>query len=333
MQPPYLLFLGAEPLLENTKTGAGLCDWRPELCLGQHRLSDTAVNLGLPDLTLQEAIKQGAKTLVIGVSPAGGSLDESWLPTILSALELGMDVAAGLHQRLNDHTEISRHAREFNRRLFDVRQPAQTFAVGTGKKRTGKRLLTVGSDCAVGKKYTALAIEKDMRRRGLAADFRATGQTGVLIAGGGFAIDAVVSDFLSGAVESLSPDNAEQHWDIIEGQGSLYHPSYAAVTVGLVHGSQADALVLCHDASRTSVEDVEGYPIVELGECMQGYLAIARLTNPNVRFVGISVNTSRLDAPQAEAYLAELETRYGLPCCDPVRGDVSAIVDNLLAQQ
>jgi len=329
MKAPYLLFLGTETILGNAKTAAGLAYWRPELCLGQIKSAGGTVNLGLKDLSLEEAVEVGVKTLIIGIAPFGGGIDERWVPTIIQALSLGLDVAAGLHQRLNEHSVISQAAKKFNRDLNDVRQPKKIFTVGTGAKRAGKRLLTVGTDCAVGKKYTALAIEREMRSRGINADFRATGQTGIFIAGGGFSIDAVVSDFLSGAVETLSPNNTVDHWDIIEGQGSLYHPSYAAVTVGLIHGSQADKLVLCHDASREYIDDVDGYPIPELQECMNGYIAIAKLTNNKASFAGISVNTSHFSEVDAQQYLQKLAQQYSLPCCDPVRGGVAEIVDNL----
>jgi len=329
MKSPYLLFLGSEAVIENAKTAAGLTYWRPELCIGQFRMKADTVNLGLKELDIEQAAAAGAKTLIIGIAPVGGGIDENWVATIIRALELGLDIAAGLHQRLNDHPDISRIAKEQGRVLYDVRQPKDTFDVGTGAKRSGMRLLTVGSDCAVGKKYTALAIEREMKSQGLNASYRATGQTGIFIAGGGFSIDAVVSDFLSGAVETLSPNNKNDHWDIIEGQGSLFHPSYAAVTVGLIHGSQPDKLVLCHDASRELIDDVDGYPIVEFKQCMEQYLMIAKLTNRNASFIGISVNTSKLSNKAAENYLKDLEHKYGLPCCDPIRGSISSIVDNL----
>ena len=162
---------------------------------------------------------------------------------------------------------------------------------GTGKKRSGKRVLTVGTDCAVGKKYTALAIEKEMRSRGVDADFRATGQTGIFISGRGIAVDSVVSDFVSGAAEWLSPAAAPQHWDVIEGQGSLFHPAYAGVTLGLIHGSQPDVMVLCHDLARTGIADYDGYAIPSYEACFEAYLAAARLTNPAARFAGVSLNT------------------------------------------
>ncbi len=185
-------------------------------------------------------------------------------------------------------------------------------------------MLTVGTDCAVGKKYTALAIEKEMRARGVDADFRATGQTGIFISGRGIAVDSVVSDFVSGAAEWLSPPAAPQHWDVIEGQGSLFHPAYAGVTLGLMHGSQPDALVLCHDVARTGIADYEGYPIPTYEACFQAYLAAARLTNRAARFAGVSLNTASLDDAAAARAVAEVAARVSLPCCDPIRHGVAA---------
>jgi len=329
MKKPFLLFLGAETVVENAKTAAGIAYWRPEDCKGQLSLAGGTVDLGLSNLDLDQAVKQGVQTLVIGIAPFGGRIDNDWVPVILSALEKGLDIAAGLHDKLNDHSIISATAKEFGRHLYDIRQPKQTFSVGNGVKRLGMRLLTVGTDCAVGKKYTSLAIEKEMRSRGVSADYRATGQTGMFIAGHGIAIDAVISDFVSGAAESLSPDNDADHWDVIEGQGSLFHPAYAGVTVGLIHGSQADKLILCHNAKLQHMDDLPGYPIVDIAECMEGYLRIARLTNKNVEFSGFCINTSSLSSAEAMQYMQAIEDKYNLPCCDPIRTGVASIVDHL----
>jgi len=170
-----------------------------------------------------------------------------------------------------------------------------------------------------------------MRARGIDADFRATGQTGIFISGRGIAVDSVVSDFVSGAAEWLSPDAAPQHWDVIEGQGSLFHPAYAGVTLGLIHGSQPDAMVLCHDLSRTGIADYPGYAIPTYAACFEAYLAAARLTNPAARFAGISLNTSQVDDTAASRAIADVEKDTGLPCRDPIRHGAAAIVDRALA--
>jgi uncharacterized NAD-dependent epimerase/dehydratase family protein len=189
--------------------------------------------------------------------------------------------------------------------------------------------LTVGTDCALGKKYSALALTRAMRACGLDADFRATGQTGIMIAGEGIAIDAVVADFISGAAEALSPDAAPDHWDVIEGQGSLLHPGYAAVTLGLLHGSQPDSLVLCHEPGRATINLYPDYPIPALDLVIQTYLAVARLTNPAVRFVGVSLNTAKLDDRSAAEAAASVERDLGLPCFDPLRFGVEAVAARL----
>jgi uncharacterized NAD-dependent epimerase/dehydratase family protein len=267
--------------------------------------------------------------LVIGISPPGGQLPESWHPTLLEALEAGLDLAAGLHQRLAEIPAIAQCAAKLGRQIHDVRHSGTKFNVGTGVRRSGRRLLTVGTDCALGKKYTALAIAKAMQASGLKADFRATGQTGVLISGGGVAIDAVVADFVSGAAEALSPANAADHWDIVEGQGSLFHPAYAAVTLGLLHGSQPDALVLCHDPSRKALNGFPHVPIVPPEQALAPYLSAARLTNPGVRFVGVSLNTSDLTQAEAESVLAKTSDSLDMPCVDPIRTGVEPIVKAL----
>lgn len=329
MQSPYLIFLGNADNLGDAKTGAGIAYWRRNICVGQNRMADCTVDLGLDDMSIDDAVIAGAKTLVVGVAPDGGMLCRTWVPSILEALDKGLDVAAGLHERLRDIPEIDRMAKARARSLYDVRQPNRHFPVGTGQKRSGMRLLTVGTDCAVGKMYASLSLESEMRRRGMKADFRATGQTGVLIAGQGVSVDAVVADFVSGASESLSPSNDVDHWDVIEGQGSLFHPSYAAVTLGLIHGSQPDVLVLCHEAGRSHILNLEGYPIPDLRTCIDHYTTVARLTNAAATVIGVCINTASLDGEQASSYLQETETALGLPCCDPVRDGVSRIV-NLL---
>jgi uncharacterized NAD-dependent epimerase/dehydratase family protein len=191
-------------------------------------------------------------------------------------------------------------------------------SVADGKKQSGKRLLTVGTDCSVGKMFTALALEGELRRRGVKADFRATGQTGILIAGGGVSIDAVVADFIAGATEWLSPANEPDHWDLVEGQGSLFHASYAGVSLGLLHGSAADALVMCHE-SRPASTCAACRPIrCRAWRCIRVNEEMGRLTNPNCKVIGTAVNTSALDAAAAERYLKEQSDRFGMPAVDPV---------------
>ena len=179
--------------------------------------------------------------------------------------------------------------------------------------------------------YTTLALERSMRKRGITADFRATGQTGIFVAGGGIPIDSVIADFISGAAEWISPARDDGGWDLIEGQGSLFHPSYAGVSLGLLHGSQPDALVLCHEAGRKHMRGLPDYPMPDLKLCLETNLTAARLTNPNVKAVGVALNTSNLGASEALSICREISGQLGLPCLDPVTMGVEAIVDNLLA--
>lgn len=326
---PYLLFLGDAPDALAAKVALGIKQWRPQLCVGQLSLPGCQADCGLPELSLAEAWAAGARTLVIGVANRGGIIAPGWIALLKEALELGMDLAAGLHNRLSDVPELKETADRLGRALFDVRHPTRTFAVANGRKRTGKRLLPVGTDCSCGKMYTALALEQAMQERGIKATFRATGQTGILISGAGVSVDCVISDFIAGAVEWLSPDNDADHWDLIEGQGSLFHPSFAGVTTGLIHGAQPDALVLCHEPTRRHMRGLPEYAIPDLEACMAANLLTARLTNPAARFVGISVNTAKLAEAEALALLAEIEAKFGLPTVDPVRHGVGRIIDAL----
>lgn len=326
---PYLLFVGDEPSASHAKTARGLAHWRPELCLAQCRVDGRGADLGLRDLSPSDAAGEGARTMVIGVANVGGFIPESWTESIVGALAAGLNVASGLHTRLTDLEAVRDAAARHGCTLYDVRHPRQTFPPGTGEPRPGMRLLTVGTDCSVGKMYTALALERSMKERGMKADFRATGQTGILIAGEGVSVDAVVSDFVSGAAEWLSPANDEDHWDVIEGQGSLFHPAYAGVTLGLVHGSQPDALVVCHQAKRRHLHGFPGFETPSIRECMERHVEAARLTNPEVVCAGISIDTSSMDEEAATEYLDELEDMLGVPCVDPLKTGVAAVVDRL----
>jgi uncharacterized NAD-dependent epimerase/dehydratase family protein len=326
ISPPYLMFLGDVPDQLAAKTAHGIVDWRREWCLGQLRLPGCGADLGLPELSIEDAARQGAKTLIVGVANAGGFLPEHWTAVIVEAIEAGLDVASGLHVRLGSKPEIAQAAGKRGRRLFDVRHSDQSFGTGKGRKRTGLRLLTVGTDCSVGKKYTVLALEREMRARGFDAEFRATGQTGVFISGRGVAIDAVVADFISGAVEWLSPDAAPDHWDLIEGQGSLFHPSFAGVSLGLLHGAQPDVFVVCHEPTRTTMRGVQ-HPLPSIAEVVDLTMRCGRLTNPAIRPIGIAVNTHALGEDEARAYLDGLRREHDLPATDPVRFGVATLVD------
>ncbi len=325
---PYLMFLGDVQDQLGAKTAQGIVDWRPEWCLGQIRLEGCKADLGIPDMTVAEAAGRGARTLLVGVANAGGVLPEHWTSVIVEAIEAGMDVASGLHTRLESIPAIRGAAERNGRQLFNVRHSDQRFATGKGTRRPGRRLLTVGTDCSVGKKYTALALEKEMRARGMDADFRATGQTGVFISGRGVAIDAVVADFISGAVEWIAPAADPAHWDLIEGQGSLYHPSFAGVSLGLLHGAQPDAFVVCHEPTRSTMRGVQ-HPLPSIQEVIDLTVRCGQLTNPGIRPVGIAINTKAYGEDEARACLEAAAKAHGLPATDPIRFGVSEIIDRL----
>ena len=328
IQRPYLMFLGDVPDALAAKTALGVVDWRREWCIGQVRLAGCQADTGLADTEIAAAAKAGARTMIIGAVNSGGVLPPHWVASIVEALDAGLDVASGLHTRLGSVPEIAAAAARNGRSLFDVRHSTEKFPTGTGAKRPGKRLLTVGTDCSVGKKYTALALEKAMRERGFDADFKATGQTGVFISGRGVSIDAVVADFISGAVEWLSPAADDTHWDLVEGQGSLFHPAFAGVSLGLLHGSQPDAFVVCHEPTRRFMRGVKT-PIPDIQDVIDQTIRCGQLTNPDIRCVGLSVNTSALGEEDAIKALDRLTQTFEFPATDPIRYGVEAIVDRI----
>lgn len=329
LERPYLLFVGDARDALAAKSAVGVLQWRPEWCLGQVRFDGCGAVLDLPTMSVEDGAAAGAKTLIIGVANAGGVIPEHWRESFARALRAGLDLANGLHDRLGDSPLLRDLAREHGRRLIDVRHPSRTFGVGTGAPRAGRRLLTVGTDCSVGKMYTTLALEREMRARGLAAEFRATGQTGIFIAGAGVAVDAVVADFISGAAEWLTPDAAADHWDLIEGQGSLFHPSFAGVSLGLLHGAQAEVLVMCHEPTRRHMRGLPGRALPDMRTCIEANETAARLTSPRARCIGIAVNTSALPGSEAGPYLDRLAGELGLPCVDPLVTGVAPLVDQI----
>lgn len=329
LKAPYLILIGDLTDPTNGKTGFGIVHWRPDLVAGQLRFEGCKVDMGVPDMTIAEAVNAGVKSLVIGVAPIGGVIPDGWWGSIVAAASAGLDIVCGLHFKLSDFPAVAAAAKASGARLIDVRTPPKKLPVGTGIKRTGKRVLTVGTDCAIGKKYTALALDKAMREAGMQSTFRATGQTGIMLAGEGIPIDAVVADFVSGAAELISPDNDANHWDVIEGQGSIFHPGYSGVSLSLLHGSQPDAFVLCHDATRTAVSGWEHYPLPSIREAIDLHVLLGRRTNPGVRCVGISVNTSMLTTDRRLDYLGRLRLETGLPCVDPIADGCGVIVEHI----
>jgi len=330
---PYLLFLGDVKHAAYAKTALGLRDWAGDRCVGEFALPGCAVSTGLSAMTPEQARQAGARALVIGVANEGGIIPLNWIPALVEAVEEGLDIISGMHIRLGNVTALREAADRHGRQLIDIRVPPPGIPIGNGRKRTGKRLLTVGTDCALGKKYTALSLARAFQTRGVDADFRATGQTGIMIAGGGIPMDAVVSDFLSGAAEMLSPNAADDHWDVIEGQGSLFHPGFAGVTLGLLHGSQPDVFVVCHDPTRSDVMGLPGLDLPSLGEVIELTAWLGRRTNPAIRCAGISLNTSALTDLDAAEAIFEVGAATGFPAADPLRGGAAfdRLVDSCLA--
>lgn len=331
LKTPYLLYMGDVPDDHHAKTGHGIAYWSPDKCVGQMRLANCPVDMGLPELDVAGAVEAGVGTAIVGVALSGGVLPDTWVPSLAALARAGINIAAGTHERLRDNEELREAAKQGGAELIDVRVPPPGIEVGSGVKRPGKRVLMVGTDCTVGKKYSALALHRELLGRGIDANFRATGQTGIMIAGEGMPIDAVVSDFVSGAAELLSPANDHEHWDVIEGQGSLLHPGYAAVSLGLLHGSQPDAIVVCHRAGLDLLDGLEvDVEIPPLNEVAETALSLAQITNSNCIWAGISMNTSMLADEERRGYLADVGGKYGLPCADPLATGMADIADYLL---
>lgn len=329
IQSPYLLFLGDAPDMLAAKVAQGIQDWRPEMAVGQYRMEGCGADLGIQDMSIADAVAAGAQTLVIGVANRGGIISQAWKSVLIEALEAGMDIASGLHNLLRDEPDLVAAADATGQTLHDVRVPPITYPIANGKKRTGKRCLAVGTDCSVGKMYTALALDWEMKNQGKKSSFRATGQSGILITGDGVPLDAVIADFMAGSIEYLTPDNDPDHWDIIEGQGSLFHASYSGVTLALIHGGQPDALILCHEPTREHMRGLPDYQQPSLEELRDMSLALARVVNPGCEVVGISINTQHLSDADASAYLNEVEKQMGLPAVDPFRHGATRLAEAL----
>lgn len=325
MKPPFVLFLGDVQDSLAAKSATGLLYWRREDCIGQVRMPDCGVPIELPDVDLVEAVRLGAKTFVIGVTNSGGILNPSWHPYILSAINYGLDIASGTHDRLSDVPEFVAAANRIGVKLLDLRHTNTPIPKATGLKRQGLRLLTLGTDCACGKKFTALAITRDMKARGIDCTFRGTGQTGIMISGGGFALDSIIGDYIAGAAELLSPSNKPNHWDVIEGQGSILHPSHAGVPLSLLHGSQPDAFVLCHEPTRLHMLGIT-YLTPSIAAVREATEYMGRLTNPNIRCVGISLNTSAFQGDISQLK-QQLSKEHNVPVVDPVIDGTNEIID------
>jgi uncharacterized NAD-dependent epimerase/dehydratase family protein len=289
---------------------------------------------GIPVVgTVAEALTYEPTVALVGVAVAGGRLPPIWRSILRDAIDAGLDVEAGMHEFLADDPEFSALARERGVELRDFRRPPDDLSVPTGENLThgASVVLTVGSDCAVGKKTVAVELDRGARARGLRSVFVPTGQTGIMIAGWGIAVDAVVSDFLAGAGERLVVEGSKRG-DLlfVEGQGSIIHPQFSGVTLGLYHGSAPHALVLVHRAGDTELEGVPGHPIIPLPELIQLYERLALPVRP-ARIAAVALNTGRLDDDSARAAIAATAEETGLPTDDPVRFGPDRVLDAVLA--
>src|SRR5205085_5411401 len=269
-----------------------------------------------------DALPLGPTTAVVGVATAGGRFPPKWRELLKSSIEAGLDVENGLHEFISDDPELAELAGRHGVQLRDLRRPPADLHVPSGRnlELTAKIVLTVGSDCAIGKMTVALELDLAARARGLASVFVPTGQTGIAIAGWGIAVDAVVSDFIAGASEKLVVEGAERGGELlnVEGQGSITHPAYSAATLRLIPASAAPAFVLCHRAGSTEHEGFEGHPLTSLAELVDLHERISLRARP-AKVAGIAVNTRGLDEKAAHAAVAEAAAETGLPADDPVR--------------
>lgn len=279
--------------------------------------------------SIEEAIDLGATSLLLGVATPGGWMPDDWRPGLRRAIESGLEIANGLHRFLSEDPELVDLARRHSARLWDVRQPPGDIPLFSGRNLdSSKRVVgVVGSDCAVGKMTVALELEAAARERGVRAEFVATGQTGILIAGKGIAVDRVISDFVAGAAEMLIADaEPDAQVLLVEGQGSLWHPAYSAVTLGLLHGSAPEVLVLCHQAGHDAIEEPPYTKLPGLDEMVEVYERTASTVRP-AEVACVAVNCAGLDDEQATAALLAAEAATGLPAADVLRGGAPRLWD------
>jgi uncharacterized NAD-dependent epimerase/dehydratase family protein len=317
------------------KTARGVVHYSPHpvvAMLDSTRAGETY--RGVPIVaTVAEGIRYEPTTALVGVATQGGRFPPAWRELLRTCISSGLDVENGLHEFLADDEELSELARRHQVELRDLRRPPADLSVPTGEnlELDVKTVLTVGTDCAIGKKTVALELDLEARRRGLASVFVPTGQTGIAIAGWGIAVDAVVADFLAGAAERLVVEGAARGGELlfVEGQGSIVHPAYSGVTLGLVHGAAPHAYVLCHKAGATVVEGYPDHPLPPLAEILELYERASLPLRP-ARVAAIALNTAHLDDDAAGSAIEQSEVETGLPTDDPVRFGAGRLVDAVL---
>jgi uncharacterized NAD-dependent epimerase/dehydratase family protein len=320
------------------KTMRGIVRYGPDpvvAILDSKRAGET--HEGIPVVgTVEDALPYEPTVAIVGVATQGGRFPPAWRVLLRSSIANGLDVESGLHEFISEDEELSELARRHGVELRDLRRPPEGLSVPTGANLEvdAKIVLTVGSDCAIGKKTVAVELDLEARRRGLESVFVPTGQTGIAIAGWGIAVDAVVADFLAGAAERLVVEGAARGGKLlfVEGQGSLVHPMYSGVTLGLVHGAAPHAFVLCHRAGQTEIEGCPGHPIPPLAELVALHEQIS-LPARRARVACVAVNTAELDGEdEVRAAIAAVAEETGLPADDPVRFGGSTLLDAVLTR-
>lgn len=277
---------------------------------------------------LDEAV--GARTLLIGIANPGGLIPDSWRAIVLEAVQRGMDVVSGMHTFLAYDPEFAAAAQANGGRLIDVRNHRlQRIALGEGLRDECLRIHTVGQDCSVGKMVAAVELTRALKARGCDAKFAATGQTGIVVEGDGYPIDCMVADFIAGAAEQLVLDHQHHEVVVVEGQGSLTHPSYSGVTLGLLHGCQPHGMILCYEAGRTSALGLPHVPLPPLEEARRLFEIMASVRRPS-GVIAIAMNSRLLNEDQAERERAEVQRRTGLPVCDVFRHGPESLVEAVL---
>jgi D-glutamate N-acetyltransferase len=318
------------------KTMRGVVDYSPHptvAVLDSERAGEQYK--GIPIVgSVAEALPYGPTTALVGVATQGGRFPPAWRELLRAAIEAGLDVESGLHEHVSADPELAELAVKHGGELRDLRKPPADLSVPTGEnlRLAAKTVLTVGSDCAIGKKTVAVELDREARRRGLASVFVPTGQTGIAIAGWGIAVDAVVADFIAGAAERLVVEGAQRGGELlfVEGQGALCHPAYSGVTLGLMHGAAPHAYVLCHVAGATEIEGYPGYPLPTLRELVELHERISLPLRP-ARVAAIALNTRALDEDDARAAARAVTDETGLLADDPVRFGAGSVLDAVLS--
>ena len=337
MQRPRRLLILAEGRSGDPhfgKTGRGVIRYRPDdvvAILDSTRAGQS--DDGLPVVaTVGDALQYEPTTALVGVATQGGRFPPAWRDLLKDSIAAGLDVESGLHEFISEDEELTALARKHDVELRDLRKPPAGLNVPTGENLShgATTILTVGSDCAIGKMTVSLELDREARSRGIRSEFVPTGQTGMAIAGWGIAVDAVVADFIAGAAEQLVVEGVERGGEVlfVEGQGSLLHPAYSGVTLGLIHGSAPHAYVLCHMAGESVVDGDDRYPIPPLSELVALHERISLLPRP-APVLAVALNTRLLDEDAARRAIEETEAETGLPADDPVRFGAGRLVDSL----